>query len=191
MSSRNSIRAVVFGALTLITAQPAQSAGPEASRIGTEIKGMSLGGSRSLTFGWRYMSFESDKFFLGGAAYTGQIGQGGGTLTYGGFVAGQKSRLGAGVESSFQLLAGALSTMVTGGTADGGLVLEPSLNLGFILGPSVRAVLNGGYAWTPGGTAASGVSYGLRFEFSMSAPPAPAPLPIQPSPAPTAAGRAQ
>ncbi len=162
-------------------------AASQPSRIGTEIKAMSIGGGLALTYGWRYTSFESDRFFLGGAAYTGQLGSDGGSLALGGFVAGQKGRLGSSMETSLQLLAGAITTRNATGTADGGLMLEPSLNLGIIMGPTVRSIFNAGYAWTPGGTDASGVTFGLRFEFLLDSPPSPpaAPVPAQASAAPS------
>ncbi len=179
--------------LTLITVSiPSIGlAASQPSRIGTEIKAMSLGGDLSLTYGWRYTSFESERFFLGGAAYTGQLGSDGGSLALGGFVAGQKGRLGSSLETSIQLLAGAITTRNATGTADGGLMLEPSLNLGVIMGPTVRSVFNAGYAWTPGGTDASGVTFGLRFEFLLDAPPAAPIAPAGVSPVPAAQAPSQ
>lgn len=165
----------------------------KASRFGAEVKGFQSGKALGVLYGWRFMSYESDSFSMGGAGFTGQLSQDAGTFSYGGLLGTYSTRLGRKMELDLSLVAGGGGGTVSGNTTGGGVMLEPGLGFNFILGNSVRSVLGAGYIWTPASPDFSGLTFGIRFDFllygGINAPqiqytdaPAPGPAPAVSAP---------
>ncbi len=138
------------------------------SRLSSEIHAIKNSSSLGILFGWRYVALESDRFAVGGAGYTGQFGgTNSGVFSYGGLVVSHMGKLSSSIASEITLLAGGGGGSA-GAVSGAGIILEPGLSLGFVLGPKVRSVLNGGYVWMPSASTLGGPSFGIRFEFALN-----------------------
>ncbi len=138
------------------------------SRLATEIHAIKNTASLGILFGWKYMAFESDKFAVGGAGYTGEFGgTSSGNLSYGGIYVSQLAKLSQSSDFEFGLLTGGGGGTV-GTTSGSGIVLEPTLAWSVLMGQKVRTVLNVGYLWMPTAASIGGISGGLRFEFALN-----------------------
>jgi hypothetical protein len=137
------------------------------TRISSEMRAIKNTSSFGILFGSRYLSFESENFAVGGAGYSGQLSGGSvGSFSYGGLVVNYSTNLNKKTEFEFNLLgggAGGFNSTLTGG----GVILEPSISLGFDLGKTVRMGINTGYAWVPSLNAFSGITFGLRCDFIL------------------------
>ncbi|MBI4924552.1 MAG: hypothetical protein HY843_01395 [Bdellovibrio sp.] len=161
----------IFGVALIIfslSALAADSSPQRLSRISSEIKGIKNSAAIGVLFGSRYMSYESESFSVGGAGYTGQISGGAaGSFSYGGILVGYTHSFAKKAELELSLLGGGAGGFQAA-TTGGGVVLEPSVALNFLLGKTVRICLNSGYAWVPSLTAFSGITLGLRFDFLLN-----------------------
>jgi hypothetical protein len=160
---------VVFAAPAPTTVVPSgNSEVGHISRVGSEIIALKNSGSLGILFGWRYASFESDNFAVGGAGYTGQFGGANtGVFSYGGLITSHVSRISQRVDFETSLLAGG-GGGYAGATTGAGIVLEPSIALGLAFGPKVKTILRTGYLWMPSASTIGGLTVGVRFDFVMN-----------------------
>lgn len=137
----------------------------DVSKVSTEVKAVKNAAALGVLLGGRYVNYESNYFYVGGNAYTGQLnGSGSGAFTYGGILMGIDGRLGLSTHLEFTLLFGGGGGFV-GQISGGSLLLEPCFSLSIFLGNNVQSAITVGYIWMPAVTAFSGVTSGLRFDF--------------------------
>lgn len=146
------------------------------SKVSTEIRGINNKTGLGILFGWRYVAYESDIFFVGGTGFTGQLSKTPGSFSYGGMLAGFSFRLGN-MEIETSLTAGGaggfVSTKevnaVTNDNVDtaGGIMLEPGLSFSFHTGKAVRTAINAGYIWIPSSKKFTSIAAGIRFDFLL------------------------
>lgn len=140
-------------------------------RLGVESKNIKSGNQFANLIGVTYNHYESDRFTVGGAVYTGQLSNGAtGSESYGGLLVSWYT--------PFRSVIWYVSLLVGGGgafiqpttanavvTAGAGLVLEPTIGVDFGVGKRVRAVINAGYNWLPSSSTFSGFSFTLGIHF--------------------------
>jgi hypothetical protein len=144
---------------------------PYSSRISGDVKIIKHQAGMTQLYGTRYIHMETAQFFIGGAGYSGQLTSGGaGSFSYGGIVSGWETILSPRTKLEISILAGGgggFNVANAIATHSGGVALEPSLSYAFILGPQARIAANFGYLWMPSSTIYTGVSAGVRFDFSI------------------------
>lgn len=165
------LSAVVISAIASAPISAKADVNPRLSKIGAEIRGVKNGAAFGLLFGFRYVSYESDSFLIGGAGYTGQLTSGAtGSFSYGGLLAGFAGNISSKLDYEFSLLAGGgggfMGTDASG--VGGGIALEPGAAIGLVVGKSVRSSLSAGYVLIPSSGSFSGFTFGLRFDFLMN-----------------------
>lgn len=137
------------------------------SKIGINNKFMVTTSQGSgLLYGWRYINYNSEKFFLGGAGYTGQVYQGttASSFTYGGLMAGYDWHFGtSGKKIELAVLIGSGIGSNTTKTS-GGMLIEPSISYSMSLGERTKANLGTSYVYIPGSEDFRGFSVGFTFD---------------------------
>jgi hypothetical protein len=122
-------------------------------------------------FGVSYVHYESDYFFVGGTAYTGQLSNGAvGNYTEGGILGGYHWPVWKNVNFLAETLfggGGGSSTTSSNAVSNNGagLVIEPTFGADFLLGKRTRGVVDVGYLWMPSTTSFSGLVAGIRIDF--------------------------
>lgn len=135
------------------------------TKVGPEIKIVKTSNSLGVLLGGRYVHYESNNFFAGGAGYTGQLtGSTLGAFTMGGLVLGYDWNTSKNFHLEFSLMVGGAGG-AEGSNNEGGLVMEPSFSFNFFLGRRVMTAFTVGYAYIPGTDLFSSITAGLRFDF--------------------------
>jgi hypothetical protein len=141
------------------------SAIPTNSRIIVGGKVTNPSGSTGTLLGFGDVHYEADGFFVGGAAYTGQLSGNKGSFTEGGVLVGGLYPLSANTSTNliFQATLGAAggSNSSTGAAS---FLIEPTVGLDFALGRSLHGVVDLGYSYLPAATNFSG----LVVEFNIA-----------------------
>ena len=138
------------------------------NKIGIHNKFMGSGTQGSgLLYGWRYLNYNSEHFFLGGAGYTGQIYESSATaasFTYAGLIAGYDWHFGtSGKKLELSMLVGSASGRSTAKTG-GGMLIEPTFSYVFSLGERTKTSLGVGYIYLPGSEDYRGYTVGFTFD---------------------------
>lgn len=134
--------------------------------VGLEIRGLTNYYGNGILLGWRYVSYSSKNFYIGGAGFTGQLNKNtsDGSFSYGGLVAGYEEQLTRRLSVQTGFLAGGGGAEF-GGEKGYGIVIEPTASLAYKLGDLIRANFNIGYVYLPSTTKFSSIIFGIRFEF--------------------------
>lgn len=146
-------------------------AAPASAQEASRMEGFSLraligaGGETAMLYGAEGYSFRSGSFYMGGAGAGGPfLDASKGALGYGGLIVGSASKLVGETTYDLRLLFGGGGGALNG-NAGGGVVLEPSLSLGFALDGGWNPSLTAGYLYMQGLPELSGPTVGLRLNF--------------------------
>jgi len=102
------------------------------SKTGVALKYLNTSAGPSLFYGWRFVIYNTEKFFVGGTGFAGQLGtvDSVGTYTYGGMLAGYDFTIFDDIYVEWGLTAGGGGAKLYDNTAtntvqSGGAVVEP------------------------------------------------------------------
>ena len=132
----------------------------------------------TMFYGWRFVVYNTEKFFIGGTGFTGQLGdtQSVGTYSYGGMMAGYDFVIFDDWYVDWGLAAGGGGAkMFKNATfpnaegqqqvASGGAVVEPWFGFNTKIGEKTDFNWSFSYFFTPNDKYLSGVSFNLRVDF--------------------------
>ena len=92
----------------------------------------------TMFYGWRFVVYNTEKFFIGGTAFTGQMGtpDDTGTLTTAGFVAGYDFTIFDDIYVDWGITAGGAGGKMSGTTtiSEGGVIVEPWFGFNYKVG---------------------------------------------------------
>ncbi|MBT3235599.1 MAG: hypothetical protein HN353_06595 [Bdellovibrionales bacterium] len=140
------------------------------SSVGLKYFSASIG--NAILYGWRHVNYNSEKFFVGGTGYTGQMGDisATGTFSYGGLVLGYDKRLGNRVHADYGVVAGGGGGKYTEAgttTSGGGIILEPWFGLNWRIGKTTDFNCAATYLYMPNNDKFTGYTVALRFDFAL------------------------
>ena len=102
------------------------------SKTGVALKYLNTSAGPSLFYGWRFVIYNTEKFFVGGTGFAGQLGavDSVGTYTYGGMFAGYDFTIFADIYVDWGSMAGGGGAKMYDSTAtntvkSGGAIVEP------------------------------------------------------------------
>ena len=132
----------------------------------------------TMFYGWRFVVYNTEKFFIGGTGFTGQLGKPGsvGTYSYGGMMAGYDFVIFDDWYVDWGLAAGGGGAkMFKNATfpnnegqqqvASGGAAVEPWFGFNTKIGEKTDFNWSFSYFFTPNDQYLSGVSFNLRVDF--------------------------
>jgi hypothetical protein len=160
-----------LGAQPTITEQPSLGEMNNHTKISIATKFIKNSFAVGNLFGLNYMHYESEYFFVGGAAYTGQLSNGAiGNYSEGGILVGYQWPISKKVnllgETLFGGAGGSATTTSSAVNSNGaGLILSPAFGVDTVLGKRTRGVLDIGYLWMPSTTSYSGLVAEIRIDF--------------------------
>lgn len=142
------------------------------SKSSIAVKYFSASAGAIVLYGWRHVNYNSEKFFIGGAGFTGQVGNSAqtGSFSYGGLVAGYDKRLGNRVHADWGVLAGGGGGKVQDSTStkeSGGVILEPWFGLNWKIGSTTDFNLSGSYIYMPNNDDFLGAALAVRIDFAL------------------------
>ena len=148
------------------------------SKTGVVLKYLSTGAGPSLFYGWRFVVYNTEKFFIGGTGFTGQLGNVNavGTYSYGGMMAGYDFVIFDDWYVDWGLAAGGGGAkMFKNATfpnnegqqqvASGGAVVEPWFGFNTKIGEKTDFNWSFSYFFTPNDKYLTGVAFNLRVDF--------------------------
>jgi hypothetical protein len=125
-----------------------------------------------LFYGWRFVIYNTEKFFVGGTGFAGQLGtvDSVGTYTYGGMLAGYDFTIFDDIYVEWGLAAGGGGAKMYDSTAtntvqSGGAVVEPWFGFNHKVGEKTDFNYSFSYFLTPNDKYLTGVSFNLRIDF--------------------------
>ena len=123
-------------------------------------------------YGWRFVIYNTEKFFVGGTGFAGQLGavDSVGTYTYGGMLAGYDFTIFDDIYVEWGLAAGGGGAKMYDSTASqtvasGGAVVEPWFGFNHKIGEKTDFNYAFSYFLTPNDKYLTGVSFNLRIDF--------------------------
>ena len=143
------------------------------SKSSIGIKYFSASKGAGVLYGWRHVNYMSSNFYLGGAGFTGQMGDQNslGTYSYGGLVTGYDFVFSKSFATNIGLLAGGgggvIQKSLTQSFSAGGIVLEPRVGLDVTIGKKVNFNFSLTYIFMPNNPNFSGITGTLRFNFIL------------------------
>ena len=142
------------------------------SKTGVALKYLNTAAGPSLFYGWRFVIYNTEKFFVGGTGFAGQLGTVGsvGTYTYGGMLAGYDFTIFDDIYVEWGLAAGGGGAKMYDNTAtntvqSGGAVVEPWFGFNHKIGENTDFNYAFSYFLTPNDKYLTGVSFNLRIDF--------------------------
>ena len=142
------------------------------SKTGVVLKYLSTGAGPSLFYGWRFVVYNTEKFFIGGTGFTGQLGNVNavGTYSYGGMMAGYDFVIFDDWYVDWGLAAGGggakmYDSTKTNTVQSGGAVVEPWFGFNHKIGEKTDFNYAFSYFLTPNDKYLTGVSFNLRVDF--------------------------
>lgn len=146
----------------------------EKSKSSIGLKSFTAKIGSGILYGWRHVNYNSEKFFIGGAGFTGQMGadEEVGTFSYGGLIMGYDKALGKYFNLDYGLLAGGGGGKFTNLTTDettsgGGVVIEPWLAFNWKIGRTTDFNLAFSQINMPNNEDFTGSTVALRFDFVL------------------------
>ncbi|MBS1254571.1 MAG: hypothetical protein MAG581_00367 [Deltaproteobacteria bacterium] len=139
------------------------------SKTGVTVKyGMPAAGT-TIFYGWRFVVYNTEKFFVGGQGYTGQLGgpTDVGTYTYGGMLAGYDFTIFDDIYVEWGLQAGGGGAKMSGSQtiSTGGVILEPWFGFNSKIGENTDFNYSFSYFLTPNDLYLPGLNFNLRVDF--------------------------
>jgi len=123
-------------------------------------------------YGWRFIVYNTEKFFIGGTGFAGQLGtiESVGTYTYGAMLAGYDFTIFDDIYVEWGLAAGGGGAKMYDNTAtntvqSGGAVVEPWFGFNHKVGEKTDFNYSFSYFLTPNDKYLTGVSFNLRIDF--------------------------
>ena len=148
------------------------------SKTGVALKYLNTAAGPSLFYGWRFVIYNTEKFFVGGTGFAGQLGavDSVGTYTYGGMLAGYDFTIFDDIYVEWGLAAGGGGAkMFKNATfpnaegqqqvASGGAVVEPWFGFNTKIGEKTDFNWSFSYFFTPNDKYLTGISFNLRVDF--------------------------
>jgi len=142
------------------------------SKTGVALKYLSTAAGPSLFYGWRFVIYNTEKFFVGGTGFAGQLGtvDSVGTYTYGAMLAGYDFTIFDDIYVEWGLAAGGGGAKMYDSTAtntvqSGGAVVEPWFGFNHKVGEKTDFNYSFSYFLTPNDKYLTGVSFNLRIDF--------------------------
>ena len=129
-------------------------------------------GLPTVFYGWRFIVYNTEKFFIGGTGFTGQLGgpEVSGTFTTAALVAGYDFTIFDDIYVEWGLAAGGGGAKMYDSTAtntvqSGGAVVEPWFGFNHKVGEKTDFNYSFSYFLTPNDKYLTGVSFNLRIDF--------------------------
>lgn len=142
------------------------------SKTGVALKYLNTAAGPSLFYGWRFVIYNTEKFFVGGTGFAGQLGtvDSVGTYTYGAMLAGYDFTIFDDIYVEWGLAAGGGGAKMYDSTAtntvqSGGAVVEPWFGFNHKVGEKTDFNYSFSYFLTPNDKYLTGVSFNLRIDF--------------------------
>ena len=124
----------------------------------------------TMFYGWRFVVYNTEKFYIGGTGFTGQTGgpTTTGTMSLGGLVAGYDFVIFDDIYVDWGLTAGGAGGKSNDGTTtidEGGVFVEPWFGFNHKVGEKTDFNYSFSYFLTPNDKYLTGVSFNLRIDF--------------------------
>jgi len=142
------------------------------SKTGVALKYLTTAAGPSLFYGWRFVIYNTEKFFVGGTGFAGQLGavDSVGTYTYGAMLAGYDFTIFDDIYVDWGIAAGGGGAKMYDSTAtntvkSGGAIVEPWFGFNHKIGELTDFNYSFSYNLTPNDEFLTGVSFNLRVDF--------------------------
>ena len=123
-------------------------------------------------YGWRFVVYNTEKFFIGGTGFTGQLGgpKESGTFSTAALVAGYDFTIFDDIYVDWGIAAGGAggrrtNTVTSVSINEGGVIVEPWFGFNYKIGEQTDFNYSFAYNLTPNDKYLTGVSFNLRIDF--------------------------
>ncbi|MBC8259323.1 MAG: hypothetical protein H8E38_09925 [SAR324 cluster bacterium] len=139
------------------------------SKTGVVLKYAFPASGQTMFYGWRFVVYNTEKFFIGGSGFTGQLGGPGdvGTFSYGGLLAGYDFVIFDDMYVEWGIQAGGGGATMSGSktVSSGGVMVEPWFGFNTKVGEKTDFNWSMSYFLMPNNQDLPGVSLNLRIDF--------------------------